>query len=69
MLTYAPFIPEAEKFLQAGDVIRIYHQEMDAFMKSNITPLYNKPQYQGMINTFLMLLTLNSLPQNQIHQN
>src|SRR5690349_17912990 len=44
---YAPFIPKSEKFVKAGDVVRIYHQEVEGFLKSNLEPLYQKTEYQG----------------------
>lgn len=37
---YAAFLQEGVKYVKGGDVIRIYHQEAEAFLKGNVTPLY-----------------------------
>jgi len=48
---YAPYIPETEKFVSGGDVLRIFHQEAEGFVKANITPLYDRKEYQIFIKT------------------
>lgn len=38
---YAPFIPNSEKYVKSGDVIRLFHQEAEGFIKANLSPLYD----------------------------
>jgi len=43
---FASFQPKSENFIKAGDVIRIFHQEKEGFLKANITPLFDNMQHE-----------------------
>ena len=44
---YAPFIPQADRFVKGGDVVRLYHQEVEGLLQCNIKPLFGMKQHQG----------------------